>query len=55
MAKKTSSNTKCQKYFNERRRIKNKTRKLEKRIKNLSPELQEKIRKNCPIGRKREK
>ena len=45
----------CAIYFSQRRRIKNKTKKLEKRIKKFNFQLQEKIRLNCPIGRKREK
>lgn len=46
---------KCERYFNEKRRIKNKTRKLLKRIKNIKPETQEKILQNCKIKRRREK
>jgi len=62
MAKKSGGNRKvgrsqkkCQRYFNERRRIKNKTRKLLKRIKNLKKETQEKILKHNKIGRKKER
>jgi hypothetical protein len=56
MAKRSDkSQKKCQRYFNERRRIKNKTRKLLKRIKNLKKETQEKILKVSKIGRKKER
>lgn len=44
-----------ERYLNERRRIKNKTRKLLKRIKHMKPETQDKIVKCCPIGRRRER
>jgi hypothetical protein len=47
-------NNKTQQYLNSKKRITNKTRKLETRIKNLKPESQEKIKQSCPIGRKRE-
>ncbi len=54
---KTSENVKkkYQAYSASARRIKNKTRKLEKRIAKLNPTAQEQIRKHCPIGRKGEK
>jgi len=46
---------KCAKYSTERRRIKNKKRKLLSRIKNIKPETQEKILKANKIGRKKER
>jgi hypothetical protein len=45
---------KCASYLANRTRIKNKTRKLEARIKHLPEETKEKIRKACPIGRRKE-
>ena len=54
--KKGGNNIKCQSYLNNRTRIKNKTRKLEKRLRNseLKEETKDKIRKHCRIGRKAE-
>jgi len=46
---------KCQRYSNEKRRVKNKTRKLLKRIKNIKEETRNKILSHCKIGRKYEK
>ena len=56
MAKKTQSGKiKCQRYFNEKRRIKNKKRKLEKRLKKMTKENSKKnVIAACPIGRKKE-
>jgi hypothetical protein len=56
MAKGKSGNNKCQSYLNNRTRIKNKTRKLEKRLKHssMSQDKKDKIIKNCRIGRKAE-
>jgi len=45
---------KCKKYSTEKRRIKNKRRKLTKRIKNIKPETQEKILRVNKIGRRKE-
>ena len=54
--KKAGSNTKCQNYLNNRTRIKNKTRKLEKRLKfsTMQEETKGKVIKNSRIGRKAE-
>jgi hypothetical protein len=46
---------KCQRYLNEKRRIKNKTEALEKRVKTLTKEEAiEHIKKVCRVGRKKE-
>jgi len=45
---------KCKKYLTERRRIRNKTRKLNKSIKNIHPDTQKHIIKTNKIGRKKE-
>ncbi len=52
---KSKVNNKCTRYLSERKRIKNKTRKLAKLTRNLSPETRDKILKACPIGRMKEK
>lgn len=56
MAKKAGNNTKCQNYLSSRKRIKNKTHKLEKRLKfsTMKTEAKENIIKACRIGRKLE-
>lgn len=51
---KGSKNEGSARYFSARTRIKNKSHKLEKHISRLKPEAQEKVKKSCPIGRKRE-
>jgi hypothetical protein len=54
MANRSSNNAKCQKYLNEKKRIKNKTEELEKRISKFKDEVRDKIKKSCLIGREKE-
>ena len=46
---------KCERYLNNRTRIKNKTRTLNKRVKNMSEEDKKKYLEHNKIGRQREK
>jgi len=48
------NNAKCQKYLNEKTRIKNKTEELEKRISKFKDEVKDKIKKSSLIGREKE-
>lgn len=45
---------KCKRYLTERRRIRNKKCKLESAIRKFSEDMKQKIRKACPIGRRKE-
>ena len=55
MAKRSSNNPKCQRYLAERRRIKNKTKKMENRLKTLKKETSiEHIKRDSRIGRTKE-
>lgn len=54
--RKSSTNIKCQNYLNTRKRIKNATRKQEKRLKfsTMSEKAKANVIKSCRIGRKAE-